>query len=78
MPSIYFFCAFLVAQVVKNPPAMWETWVRALGLEDPLEESMATHPSALAWRIPTARIPLGILQAWPTTVRGVAESNKRD
>ena len=47
MPSIYFFCAFLVAQVVKNPPAMWETWVRALGLEDPLEEGMATHPSAL-------------------------------
>ena len=34
----------LVAQMVKNPPAMWETWVRSLGWEDPLEEGMATHP----------------------------------
>ena len=42
----------LVAQMVKNPPAMWETWVRSLGCEDPLEEGMATHSSILAWRIP--------------------------
>ena len=49
----------LVAQTVKNPPVMWETWVRSLGWEDPLEEGMATHSSILAWRIPwTAwRIP---------------------
>ena len=39
--------ASLVAQLVKNPPAMWMTWVRSLGLEDPLEESMATHSSIL-------------------------------
>ena len=37
---------------VKNLPAMQETWVRSLGQEDPLEESMATHSSILAWRIP--------------------------
>ena len=42
----------LVAQLVKNPPAMWETWVRSLGWEDPLEKEKATHFSILAWRIP--------------------------
>ena len=41
-----------VAQLVKNPPAMWETWVQSLGLEDPLEKEKATHSSILAWRIP--------------------------
>ena len=47
--------ASLVAQLVKNPPAIWETWVRSLDWEDPLEEGMATHPSILAWRIPMDR-----------------------
>ena len=42
----------LVAQLVKNLPAMWETWVRSLGWEDPLEKGKATHSSILAWRIP--------------------------
>ena len=41
--------AFLVAQVVKNPPAMQETWVQSLDWEDPLEEGMATHSSIFAW-----------------------------
>ena len=41
-----------MAQTVKNLPAMWETWVRSLGQEDPLKEGMATHSSILAWRIP--------------------------
>ena len=41
----------LVVQMVKNPPAMQETRVRSLGLEDPLENKMATHSSILAWRI---------------------------
>ena len=41
----------VVAQMVKNVPAVWETWVRSLGWEDPLEEGMATHSSILAWRI---------------------------
>ena len=41
----------LVAQTVKNPPAMQETWVRSLGWEDPLEEGMATHSSIFTWRI---------------------------
>ena len=45
--------ASLVAQRVKNPPAMWDTWAWSLGWEDPLEEGMATHSSVLAWRIPT-------------------------
>ena len=44
--------ASLVAQLVKNPPAMWETWVVSLGWEDPLEKGKATHSSILAWRIP--------------------------
>ena len=42
----------LVAQLVKNPPAMQETWVQSLGWEDPLEKGKATHSSILAWRIP--------------------------
>ena len=42
----------LVAQLVKNLPAMWESWVRSLGWEDPLEKGTATHSSILAWRIP--------------------------
>ena len=44
--------ASLVAQVVKNPPAVWETWFRPLGWEDPLEKGKATHSSILAWGIP--------------------------
>ena len=42
----------LVAQLVKNAPAMQETWVRSLGWEVPLEKGKATHSSLLAWRIP--------------------------
>ena len=42
----------IVAQLVKNLPAMWEIWVQSLGWEDPLEEGMATHSSTLAYRIP--------------------------
>ena len=44
--------ASLVAQMVKNPTAMWETWVRSLGWEDLLQKGMATRSSILAWRIP--------------------------
>ena len=50
---IYWTC--LVAQMVKNLPAMQETQVQSLGWEDPLEEGMATHSSTLAWRIPMDR-----------------------
>ena len=42
----------LVAQLVKNLPAMWETWVQSLGWEDPVEKGKAKHSSVLAWRIP--------------------------
>ena len=41
-----------MVQRLKGLPAMWETWVRSLGWEDPLEKEMATHSSILAWRIP--------------------------
>ena len=49
----------IVAQLVRNPPAMWETWVRSLGWEDPLEKGMATHPSIQAWRIPSTVQSMG-------------------
>ena len=52
--------ASLVAQMVKNLPAIWETWVQSLGWEDPLEEGMATHSSILAWRIPWTEEPGGL------------------
>ena len=52
--------ASLMAQTVKNLPAMWETWVRSLGWEDPLEEGMATPSSILAWRIPRTEEPGGL------------------
>jgi len=48
-----------VAQLVKNPPAVWETWVPSLGWEDPLETEKATHSSILAWRIPWTDSPRG-------------------
>ena len=44
--------ASLVAQMVKNPPAMWETWIQSLGWDDPLERRTTTHSSILAWRTP--------------------------
>ena len=57
-----------MGQLVKNPPAMWETWVQSLGWEDPLEEGMATHSSILAWRILMHR------GAWQAAVHGLAKS----
>ena len=62
------FRASLVAQMVKNLPAMQETCVQSLGWEDPLEEGMATHSSVLGWRIAKDR------RAWWTTVHGVTKS----
>ena len=58
--------ASLVAQMVKIPPAVRETWARSLGWEDPLEEGMATHSSVVAWRIPMDR------GTWQATVHGIA------
>ena len=52
--------ATVVAQMVRNLPAVRETWVRSLGWEDPLEEGMATHFSILAWRIPWTEEPGGL------------------
>ena len=68
--------ASLVAQMVKNPPAVWETWVRSLGWENPLEESMATHSSILEnsgefWRILENPMDRAV---WRATVHSVAKS----
>ena len=49
--------AFLVAQMIKNLPAMQENWVQSLGWEDPLEKGTATHSRILAWRIPLKEEP---------------------
>ena len=57
---LQFSWASLVAQLVKNPPAVQETWIRSLGWEDALEEGMATHSSMLAWRIPRTEEPGGL------------------
>ena len=46
-----------MAQLVKNPPAMQETWVRSLGWEDPLEKEVTTHSSVLAWEVPWTEEP---------------------
>ena len=61
--------ASLVAQTVKNMPAMWETWVQSLDWKDPLEEGMATHSNILPWKIPMDR------GAWQATVHGVTKSS---
>ena len=58
----------MVAQMVKNPLAVWEIWVQSLDLEDPLEKEMATHSSILAWRIPMNR------GAWQATAYGITKS----
>ena len=50
----------MLAQLVKNWPAMWETWVQSLGWEDPLEKEMITHSSILAWEIPWTEKPGGL------------------
>ena len=52
--------ASLIAQLVKNLPAMQETWVRFLGQENPLEKEMAIHSSILAWKIPWTEEPGGL------------------
>ena len=57
-----------VAQLVKNPPAVWETWVQSLGWEDLLEKGMTTHSNMVAWRIPMN------IGAWWAAVHGAAKS----
>ena len=60
-----------MAQTLKDPPAMQETWVQSLGWEDSLEEGMATHSNILAWKIPMDR------GAWRAIVHGTAKSQTR-
>ena len=57
---VYHTWGFPGGLAVKNLPAVWETWVQSLGLEEPLEEGMATHSSILAWRIPWTEEPGGL------------------
>ena len=57
---LFFQHLWFVAQLVKNLPAMQETWVSSLGREDALEKEMATHSSILAWRIPWTEEPGGL------------------
>ena len=61
--------ASLVAQQVKNLPAMQETWVQSLDWENPLEEGTATHSSILAWRIPWTEEPSGLRSPGSQRVR---------
>ena len=61
--------ASLVAPMVKNPPAMQETWIWSLGREVPLEKGMATHSSVLAWRIPWTEEPDGLQSMGSQRVR---------
>ena len=63
--------ASAVAQMVKNSPAVWETWVQSLDWEDPLEEDITTCSSTLAWRIPMGR------GAWRATVRTTSDVTER-
>ena len=65
MVKYFFDCSengvtILMAQTVKNPPAVHETWLQSLGGEDPLEKGMATHSSILAWKIPWTEEPGGL------------------
>ena len=55
--------------MVKNLPALWETWVKPLGWEDPPEKGMATHSSILAWRIPWTEEPGGLQSVGSQRVR---------
>ena len=63
--------ASLMAQLVKNSPAMWETWVRSLGWEDALEKGKATHSSILAWRIQVAGTTYGGDMGHPISQEGL-------
>ena len=68
-----------MAQLVKNLPAMWGTWVQSLGWEDPLEKEKATHSTILAWRIPwgrkesdtTERISLSIIHIFTNAIQNI-------
>ena len=63
MGTGYWIRAFLVTQLVKNLPAMRETWVQSLGWEDPLEKGKDTHSSILAWRIPGTVLIHGVAES---------------
>ena len=67
--------ASLVAQLVKNLPAMQEAWVRSLGWEDPLEKRLATHSSVLVWRIPWTAYPWGCKESNMTERLSVTHSS---
>ena len=80
-PSTKYICnyagASLVAQMVKNLPAVQETQVQSLGREDPLEKGRATHSSVLAWRIPRTEEPGGLQAMGLQRVRHDCVTNTR-
>ena len=70
--SLQYSWASLMAQTVKNTPALQETWVPSLGWEDPLEQGKATHSSVLTWKIPWTEEPARL-----HTIHGIAEGGTR-
>ena len=68
-------CASLVAQTVRNLPAMWESQFPSLGWEDPLEKGMATHSSILAWRIPWTEEPGRLYSPWGPKASDMTEQH---
>ena len=75
IPHIWALWTSLVAQLVKNPPEMRETWVQSLGWENPLEKGMTTHSSILTWRIPWTKEPGGLQSMGSQWVRHDWETN---
>ena len=71
------FCAFLVAQTVKNLPAKQQMWVRSLGQEDPLEKGMATHSTLLVWKTPGTFGSNMDRGAWQPIVHGVTKESDK-
>ena len=62
---LQYYWASRAAQLIKNPPTMWETWIRFLGWEDLLEKEMCTHSSILAWRtLWTCKESMGVSKSW--------------
>ena len=69
LPTVTAYWSSLVAQMVKNLPALQETWVQSLGQEHALEKKMATHSNILAWRIPWTEEPGGLQSIGSQRVR---------
>ena len=76
--NVCFYISSLVSQMVKNLPAIWETWVQSLGQEDPLGKEMETHSNILAWRIPWALQSMGSQRVGNNWVTNTFTFNSHD